>query len=409
MKTNKKPSRGTERSLVRRLPTKLLRRGSILVLTVAMLVAVFAFTSFTVDVGLITVTKAQLETAADAGSLAAALELSQGMGPAAVLNADEVAAAGRQAAVDTAALHRSGDLSSAYVDATRDVRFGQVYWDADTGAWIKTWGISPYNMVEVSVLRQEGGEGGDGPLPLFFGPVIGHDTADVSASNIAAIVPGSGFRVEPGSGRTAGVLPITLDVETWDRLVEDNLAGTSDEFSDDYTVNPDTYEVSAGSDGVFEVNFYPNGSVELPPGNRGTVDFGPSGNSTADIKRQILYGLNENDLSFFGGEIHASFASPLSINGDTGVSAGMKAQLDAIKGEPRAIPLFIDVPTGNGNNAQYTIVKFVGIRIMRVKLTGNPKEVIIQPTPYVDSAVTYDTETTTVDEAFIFTKPRSIR
>ncbi|MBT6157882.1 MAG: hypothetical protein HOL01_15750 [Planctomycetaceae bacterium] len=389
--------------------SKLLRRGSILVLSAAMLVAIFAFTSFTVDVGLITVTKAQLESAADAGSLAASLELSQGLGPAPEKTTAEVELLGRQAAVDVAALHRSGDLSSAHVDSNRDVRFGQVYWDTNANDWVKSWGVPPYNMVEVSLLRHEAGGSEDGPLPLFFGPVIGHDTANVSASTISAIIPGSGFRVEPGSGRTVGVLPITLDVPTWDRLVADNLAGSSLEFSDDYTVDPATNAVSSGGDGVFEVNFYPNGSVTLPPGNRGTVDFGSAGNSTADIKRQILDGLNETDLSFFGGELSPSVADPLSVNGDTGLSAGIKAQLEAIKGQPRAIPLFIDIPTGNGNNAYYTIVKFVGIRIMEVSLTGNPKELIIQPAPYVDSGVTYHGETTTVNDAFIFTKPRSIR
>lgn len=403
MKTSTRPRR---RNASR---SKLLRRGSILVLSAAMLVAIFAFTSFTVDVGLITVTKAQLETAADAGSLAACLELSQGLGPAPEKTAGEIDLLARQAAVDVAALHRSGNLTSAHVDANRDVRFGQVYWDTNTNSWVKVWGVAPYNMVKVTLLRHEAGGSEDGPLPLFFGPIIGHDTANVSASTTSAIIPGSGFRVEPGSGRTVAVLPITLDVDTWDHLVADNLAGSSTEFTDDYTVNPATNVVSDGADGIFEVNFYPNGNVTLPPGNRGTVDFGSSGNSTTDIKRQILDGLNENDLSYFGGELSASFAQPLSINGDTGLSAGIKAELEAIIGQSRAIPLFIDIPIGDGNNANYTIVKFVGIRIMDVSLEGNPKELIIQPAPFVDSGVTYDGETTTVDDAFIFTKPRNIR
>jgi Flp pilus assembly protein TadG len=403
MKTSTKPRRRNA------LRSNLLRRGSILVLSVSMLVAIFAFTAFTVDVGLITVTKAQLETAADAGSLAACLELSQGLGPAPEKTIVDVDFLARQAAVDVAALHRSGDLQSAHVDANRDVRFGQVYWDTNSNTWVKAWGVAPYNMVEVTLLRHEAGGSDDGPLPLFFAPIIGHDTANVSASTISAIIPGSGFRVEVGSGRTVGVLPITLDVPTWDRLVADNLAGSSTEFSDDYTVNPSTNVVSDGADGVFELNFYPHGSTTLPPGNRGTVDFGPLGNSTADIERQILYGLNESDLSYFGGEISLSFANPLSINGDTGLSAGIKAELEAIKGQPRAIPLFIDIPIGDGNEAYYRIVKFVGIRIMDVKLVGNPKELILQPAPYVDSGVIYDDVTTTVDNAFIFTKPRSIR
>ena len=44
------------------------------------------------------------------------------------------------------------------------------------------------------------------------------------------------------------------------------------------------------------------------------------------------------------------------------------------------IPVFSSV-TGPGNNAQYTIVEFVGVRLLEVKLTGSmsSKKVIIQP------------------------------
>ncbi|MFT5527355.1 MAG: hypothetical protein ACI9HK_005337, partial [Pirellulaceae bacterium] len=40
---------------------------------------------------------------------------------------------------------------------------------------------------------------------------------------------------------------------------------------------------------------------------------------------------------------------------------------------------------GPGNNADYTVVQLVGIRIMAVKLTGpmNKKHVLIQPAPVV--------------------------
>ena len=76
-----------------------------------------------------------------------------------------------------------------------------------------------------------------------------------------------------------------------------------------------------------------------------------------------------------------------SINSLVFIEA-FKDELLSIKGEPRAIPIFSQV-SGPGNNATYTIVKFVGIRIMNVKLTGDPagKNVMIQPAPMVDSTV----------------------
>jgi hypothetical protein len=54
----------------------------------------------------------------------------------------------------------------------------------------------------------------------------------------------------------------------------------------------------------------------------------------------------------------------------------------------------------NGNNATYTIVRFVGIRIMNVKLSGGNKRVIIQPAPYSDTSVVPSDGPITVDSIF---------
>jgi hypothetical protein len=396
----------SRRKLARRLANAARRRGNILVLAAAMMVMIFGFTSFTADVGFITLTKAQLQTAVETSTLAASLELAQGLGMGAEKTPADITVLANQAVVDVAALHRAGDKSTVFADPQRDVRYGQVYWDASSGSWIKSWGTSPYNMVEVTLHRDQAEGTPDGSLPLFFGPVIGHDDATLIDTATAALIPGSGFNVVPGSGQTTGILPITLDEPTWNTFLEDQDNGFSSEFDDDFSYDPETGQVSNGSDGMFEMDLYPQGTNLLPPGNRGTVDMGSPNNSTSDLARQILYGLNEFDLSYFPDGISASYTNPLYINGDTGLSAGMKDELEAIKGLPRAIPIFTEV-SGPGNNATYTIVKFVGIRLVDVKLTGNPKHVLIQISPFSDSTVTH-TGTVTVDETYIFTTPRLI-
>ena len=65
-----------------------------------------------------------------------------------------------------------------------------------------------------------------------------------------------------------------------------------------------------------------------------------------------------------------------------GQPTGLCDQLTQIMGEPRIIPIF-NYAEGNGNNANFTIVKFVGVRIMEVKLTGkmSSKRVIVQAAP----------------------------
>ncbi len=136
--------------------------------------------------------------------------------------------------------------------------------------------------------------------------------------------------------------------------------------------------VLAGSDGLFECNLYPQGTGS--PGNRGTVDIGSQNNSTADISRQVLDGISAQDFVDLGKPLRFDAAGVLTLNGDTGISAGIKDELASIIGQKRIIPIYRSV-SGNGNNATYTIVRFEGVRILDVKLTGpkDGKRVIVQP------------------------------
>lgn len=356
------------------------RQGNALVMASAAMVMLFGFTALTVDVGYITLTKAELQKTADAAAMAATIELYDGWGTGATITQAQAETAARNAAVAVAAANRAGGLASAYIDPQRDVRFGNAQWDPNTSTWIENWGVQPYNLVEVIVRRdQPGSTLGDRPLSLFFAPLIGTDSSNLSAVGIAGIKPGVGVKKIPGVN--VGVLPIALDVQSWDAMIASNT------YTDNYAYNTNSKTVSSGHDGVREINIYPTGSANLPPGNRGTVDFGNNNNSTADISRQIRYGLNEADLELLGGQLRFEML-PMSINGDTGISAGIKDDLNAIKGQPRLMPLFSQV-SGPGNNAYYTIVRFVPIRIVYVNLTGKPasKVVIVQPAPYTDPTV----------------------
>ena len=71
--------------------------------------------------------------------------------------------------------------------------------------------------------------------------------------------------------------------------------------------------------------------------------------------------------------------------------------LNQILGEPRAIVLFSDV-SAPGNNANYTLVEFVGVRVMKVEMTGNPKHIWIQPAKLVDSAAVPNLESPPSDD-----------
>lgn len=369
------------------------RRGAIFVLAALLMILVFAFAAFSVDMGYITSSRTELQRASDAAALAATIEMGEGFGVGSGMTAADVEAAARQAAVDVAAMNQTASLTTTFCDGTRDVRLGNYAFDQASGAWVQNWGVAPYNLVEVTLRRNVAGSGnGDGPLDLFFAPVMGTDSASIEVVAKSALLPGNGVDITAGTNQTADVLPIALDIGSWNDLMAGN-------GPDNFTYNPDG-TISNGPDGIKEVNIYPTGSQTLPPGNRGTVDFGASNNSTADISRQILHGLNAQDLSHFGGKI--SFENgPLTINGDTGLSAGIKDELEAIKGYPRLMPLFTSV-SGPGNNAMYTIPKLVGIRIMYVKLTGKPtsKVVIVQPAPFVSDTVIVSTQSTITQDTY---------
>lgn len=69
----------------------------------------------------------------------------------------------------------------------------------------------------------------------------------------------------------------------------------------------------------------------------------------------------------------------------------------------------IDGDSGNGNNATYTVVKFVGVRIMDVKLSGGPnsRHLTVQPAVFSDSNALRDDLSVNVDS--ILSQPVRLR
>jgi hypothetical protein len=270
---------------------------------------------------------------------------------------------------------------------------------------VKEWGVQPFNMVEVNVRRTKAA---GTPLGSIFSSVFGFNSFDLEAKSVASLAPVSGFELpSTSSTETIDLLPFTVDLTTWNNLVDANLAtninaggssgGNAGGFPDLHSFTNGS--VSSGSDGIRELNIFPDANTNLPSGNRGTVDLGSPNNSTNDLKRQIVNGLNAYDLSFFpNNRIQFNSSGTLTLNGDTGISAGIESSLQSIIGQVRAIPIFTSV-SGPGNNAQFVIVRFVGIRVMAVKLTGGPTQryLRVQPAPFSTRHGIRGTDSTAVD------------
>jgi Flp pilus assembly protein TadG len=375
------------------------RRGNIIVMSAAFMVALMGFAAMGLDIGYIAMVRSQLNSATDGAALAGAYELHSGLGPGTSPTQTAVGNAAKSAAVTVAGVNRAGEKNSIYVNSASNVRLGRRV-NNGTG-WTNTWGAQPYNLIEVSAVRGSiGGSSGDSALPLFFAKVLGQNTANMAVTSRAALLAGVGFRIvsNPGTGY-APILPITYDLPSWTAL----MAGTG---TDEYSYDPVTGAVTAGADGIKEIDLYPYGNQSLVPGNRGTVKIGVSNNSTAILSDQILNGVSDAQLAAIGGTIQITPGSTITLGGNPGLSAAIKDPLAAIIGQPRAIPIFNAV-SGPGNNASFTIVKFVGIRILFVQLTGGNKRVIAQPAVLISESVIPGNATSTSE--FVYTKPKLVQ
>jgi hypothetical protein len=358
------------------------------------------FAALGVDVGMVLVARTELQAAADAAALAGAYQLAdQSLTAGAPDLSDELLAA-RSAAVDAAALNaclRSPVAveSNFANDPAGDIVLGTLTNSFNLAEPLSFADPDQFNSVQVRVRRDSAA---GNAIPLFFGRVLGSYTANVSAQATATLPRGpTGFRAVQSTAKSK-LLPFALDQATWLAVVA---GATSDNWSWDPVLG-----VQPGGDGVREADLYPEPNVELPPGNRGTVDIGGADNSSAVIKRQILEGVNANDLAYHGGKLGLNESGFVLLTGDTGISAGFKEELAAIKGDPRIIPIFSSV-MDPGNNATYTIVQFAGVRILDVVLTGNSRHVIIQPAIVIDSTAVVDGPG--FPGAFIYGAPRLTR
>jgi Flp pilus assembly protein TadG len=349
------------------VPSRRQRRGSVVVLTVFLLIGMVGCLAFALDLGFIFTARTELQRSADSAALAATSRLLEDqMATLEQITKEDATANAPAVAEQFAGLNAVSSQSPGLGE--NDVVVGHFMQDAGT---IDPNSNLTTNSVRVQVQRTEEQ---NGRIRLFFARALGVDELGLQCSATAAFWPGfSGFQM-PEDGSNLGVLPIALDRETYESWITGN-------GDDNYSYDPDTGVITPGPDGILEVSLYPQGTGS--PGNRGTVDFGSSNNSTNDLTRQIVEGLNASDLAHLGGSIQFDANGELDLNGDTGISAGIKGSLKQIKGQPRMIPIFDGVPLGNGNNATYTITAFTGVRIMHVKLTGSKKskKVVIQFAP----------------------------
>lgn len=381
------------------------RRGAVIVLLALLLVGVFACTALCIDFGWAAVTKSELQNAADSAAAAGAAQLQAKYGPyrsAAPTEKGTIALAAKTDATTFstrfAGYNSAGGVASLALPAS-DIQFG--FTDGSGAFQANVTGFP--NTVQVTT-RRDGAA--NTPLALFFAPVLGRQSLDITATSSATIYTGliSAFSPrgggEDGTGGYGGwgddyasapnfkctLLPIAFDVNHWNQFISN---GTSPDGS-----------VSLGDTGSPQIKVYP--SPKNSPGNFGLLCIGPWTNAQPEYSDWILNGPTSADLQTLinAGSFPVSMTNPKPWKGSPGLKSSLLPDFISIKNQPRLLPLFKPAATnpyqaasGSGSNTTYNIVGFVGVRVSQAVGHGTNMTICVEPCDVIDATAIFDSHT----------------
>lgn len=378
------------------------RRGAVIVLLALLLVGVFACTALCIDFGWAAVTKSELQNAADSAAAAGASQLQAKYG------SYQSATPSGKTAITLAAKSTATTYSTRYAGYNSaggvanlalpagDIQFG--FTDA-SGTFQANQAAYP-NTVQVTTRRDSTA---NAPLSLFFAPVLGRKTLDITATSSATIYTGliSGFNPNGGGEDIGGgnrgwgddyasastfrctLLPLAFDVNHWNQFISN---GTSPDGS-----------VSLGDTGSPQIKVYP--SPKNSPGNFGLLCIGPWTNAQPEFSDWILNGPTASDLQTLinAGSFPVSMTTPKPWKGSPGLKSSLLPDFIAIKNQPRLLPLFkpaasspYQAASGSGSNTTYSIVGFVGVRVSQAVGHGTNMTICVEPCDVIDATAIFD-------------------
>jgi Flp pilus assembly protein TadG len=296
------------------------RRGAILVLAAILMTALVGMISFAVDYGYLLKVRTDLQRSADASALAAVQDL--------IRKADGTQDLDKTR--ETARTYARDNLDDTSIQiASDDIQIGR-YDPKSIYSNVTLLNNGTFDTVRVTLRR----DGAVNPtVPLFFARVLGIEDAPVVAKSTAILQKAQ--LLTPG----AEILPFATPKPLWDSLAPGD-------------------QWSAYGDGKIK-----DESGAEVPGNWGTLDIGSTDNSTTELNDQILNGLRQNDLNELYSEgrtaqgTHIDSAEPVWMQGDTGLSSGLKSSVQAVHGKKKLIPIYDKLGEKLvGNNTEYHII-----------------------------------------------------
>jgi Flp pilus assembly protein TadG len=343
--------------------------------------------AFTIDAGYMVLVKSDLQNTADAAALAGAEKLQElyvrynlpGQPNQGTILSQATTNSGANSPMATAesfaSYNKAGNVYLTVPDA--DVQFG--FTDAN-GNYTSPYSGFP-NTIQVTV-RRDGVS--NGPVGLFFGPVLGMTNISLQATARATIYSGTvnSLQVIPNVG--AHILPVGLDYKIWDQFY---LTGQS----------PDGTTRFNAVNGDPELHLYPYPGNA--PGSFGLIDTGPPQNNVPAFRNWIDDGQTPNDISYLVSHnlVPVSLQSPKSWKCGPGLKSTLLANFQSVMWDPNLIPLFqaaqypaasngyvYIAASGQGQNATYAVIGFVGVTVSKATGSGSNMDISIQPMAVVD-------------------------
>jgi len=319
------------------------RRGVIVVLAAVMMATLVGLLAFAVDYGYLLKIRTDLQRSADASALAAVRDL---------IRKDDGTQDLNQAR-ETARTYARNNLNDASFQVeSGDIEIGR-FDPQSIYSNVTLLNSGTFDTVRVTLRR----DGASNPtVPLFFARLLGTDQSTVIARSTAVLQKAE--IISPG----AEVLPFATPKSLWDSL----------EPGDKW---------SAYGDGKLKDE---NGSDV--PGDWGTLDIGSVDNSTSALNDQILNGLDQADLdalhtdSRIPQDSFIDSAVPLWMQGDSGLSSGLKQSVQAVHGKQKLIPLYDDLG-GHlaGNNVEFHVIGWGVVTVIDSEWQGqNNTRVIVK-------------------------------
>lgn len=358
------------------------RRGAVAVLVALLLIPILAFVALSIDIGWITMTRAELQSAADSAAAAGAQQLMSGVVQYNLPGASQgsIVSTAKTTAISYATqytgFNAAGGVGSLALNSS-DVEFG--FTDA-SGAYTAGGGGFP-NTVKVVVRRDNNA---NGSLGLFFAPILGVKYEALTATAAATIYSGSITNFNSSAGVNGSLLPVAVDINAWNAFMA--------------TGQSPNGTIQSGPNNAPQMQVYP--SPKNAPGNFGLVSTGPPSQNTPTFADWVDNGPSSSDLAYLMGNGMPSASSPTPWQAGPGLKSVLDPDFASVAGQPRLIPLFQPISTSpyqaagsSGSNAYYNIVGFVGATITQATGSGSNINIAIQPCATIDPTAVFDPST----------------